>query len=140
MRQSIRLLNINCLSDFSTALKDHDPSKNFELLFVTAAGLILAEIEQALDDNPTLDDYIDDMDNNKFNINAIDYLKVKTIGQLKAIDEVAGDTINFVGDGGLVFLKNVRFYHQLDQAPYLTIDAFALHASDVIGFSLRPIE
>ena len=140
MRQSNKHLNIESLTTFSDALKEQNTNKEFKMLFVTAAGIILAEIEKPLDGHPTLDDYIEDMTDTKFNTNVINYLKHEKIQKLKSTDEVAGDTFNFVGDGSLILLKNVKFYHKLDEAPYLILEAFALHSDDVIGFSLVPKE
>jgi len=140
MRQSNKHLNIQSLSTFLDALKGQNPNKEFKMLFVTAAGIILADIEKPLDGHPTLDDYIGDMTDTKFNTNVINYLKHEKIQKLKSTDEVAGDTFNFVGDGSLILLKNVDFYHKLDEAPYLSLASFALHSDDVIGFSIVPKE
>lgn len=135
MRQSNKHLNIESLSTFLDALKEKHTDSDFKLLLVTASGIILAEIKP-LDGHPTLDDYVGDITDNKFNINVVNHLKYEKIKKLKSTDEVAGDTFNFVGDGSLIMLKNVKFYHKLDEAPYLTLDSFALHSDDVIGFTL----
>lgn len=138
MKQSIKYLNIIGLSDFSNALKNHNADNDLEMLFLTAAGTIVAEIEYPLDGKPTLDDYIQNTSKDQFNLNAVDYLKHETIDRIKASDEVAGDTYNLIGDGSLIVLRNAKFYQSLDQPPYLTLNSFALHAADVIGFSLVP--
>jgi len=138
MKQSIKYLNIIGLSDFSNALKNHNADNDFEMLFLTAAGTIIGEIEYPLDGKPTLNDYIQNTTKDQFNLNAVDYLKHETIELLKSRDEVAGDTYNLLGDGSLIVLKNAKFYKSLDQPPYLILNSFALHAADVIGFSLVP--
>ena len=140
MKQSIKSLNISCLTDFSDALRNQNADNDFELLFVTAAGTILAEIEYGLDDKATLEDYVKKSSKDHFNLNAVNYLKHEIIEMYKSRDEVAGDTYNLIGDGSLIVLKNVRFYRSLDQAPYMSLNSFALHAADVIGFSLIPKE
>lgn len=138
MKQSIKSLNISCLADFSDALKSHNNDSDFEMLFITAAGTIIGDVEYELDGKPSLDDYIQDSTGDHINLNAINYLKHEIIEMYKSRDEVAGDTYNLIGDGSLIVLKNVRFYRSLDQPPFMTLNSFALHAADVIGFSLVP--
>jgi len=138
MKQSIKHLNIIGLSDFSNALKNHNADYDFEMLFLTAGGTIIGTLEYPLNGKPTLNDYIENSTKDQFNLNAVDYLKHETIDRFKSRDEVAGDTYNLIGDGSLIVIKNAKFYHNIDQPPYLTLNSFALHATDVIGFSLVP--
>ncbi len=140
MKQSMKNLNITCLSDFANALKDHNNDNDFEILFLTSAGTIIAEIEYPIEGKATIDDYVQDTSGDQFNLNAVNYLKHEIIERLKSRDEVAGDTYNLIGDGSLIVLNNVRFYQSLEQPPYLTLNSFALHAADVIGFTLVPIK